>query len=131
VGCEEQSNENLSSFYNFPNNARKFLESYLFFKFPDSTIGNNKRLQYFFSDVTSVSFLQRINNEFSHGEEQPDRLHKPIDVDEFKKDALIILEKIQEKDEDQFKSLCNSIGVDVEVLPIELGSSSMAGMGVN
>lgn len=131
VGCEEQSDKNLSSFYNFPNNARKFLESYLFFRFPDSTVGNNKRLQYFFNDVTSVSFLQRINNEFSHGEEQPDRLHKPIDVDEFKKDALIILEKIQEKDEDQFKSLCNSIGADVEVLPRELSSSNMAGMGVD
>lgn len=120
VGIEKQSDENLSAFYNFPNNARKFLESYLFFKFPDSTIGNKKRLEYFFNDVTSVSFLQRIHNEFSHGEEQPDRLHKPIDIEEFKKDALIILGEIYDRDEEQFQSLCNSIGVELESLTSQL-----------
>lgn len=130
VGIEEQNDENLSTFYNFPNNARKFLESYLFFKFPDSTIGNNKRLEYFFNDVTSVSFLQRINNEFSHGEKQPDRLHKPIYIEEFQKDALIILGKIHETDEGQFESLCNSIGADVEDLTSQLlMNSTMVGMG--
>ena len=123
VCVERQSDENLSAFYNFPNNARKFLESYLFFKYPDSTIGNHKRMNMFFNDVTSVAFLQRINNEFSHGEEQPDRLHKPIDIGEFKKDASIIIKKIYEKDEDQFSSLCNSIGADIESLNIHLLSN--------
>ena len=47
---------------------------------------NDKRiLEFFGGKLEFVSFLNRINNEFSHGENQPDRLFKPIDIPEFKK----------------------------------------------
>ncbi len=39
--------DNYHVFYNFPNNARKFLESYLFFKYPNTKINNDERINYF------------------------------------------------------------------------------------
>ncbi|MFJ8118340.1 AAA family ATPase [Bacillus mycoides] len=110
VANEVQGDENYHVFYNFPNNARKFLESYLFFKYPDIKIKNDDRINMFFgSSSQQVAFMQRINNEYSHGEEQFDRLSKPIDIPEFQKDALLILDTIQKKDIEQYNALCKSI----------------------
>lgn len=119
VATEEQNDDNFHVFYNFPNNARKFLESYLFFKYPNTFIGNDRRIKKFFNDTTDITFLQRINNEYSHGDGQPDRLHKPVDIHEFKKDALLIINKIRNSDLDQFNNLCKSIGGNEELV-IEL-----------
>lgn len=113
VALEEQNDSNFHCFYSFPNAARKFLESYLYFRYPDHTLHNDKRLERFFNnDLEHVSFLNRINNEFSHGENKFDRLENPIDIPEFKKDAQLILKTIATKDEEQLESLCNSIGLD-------------------
>lgn len=110
VANEVQGEENYHVFYNFPNNARKFLESYLFFKYPDIKIKNDDRINRFFGESSQqVAFMQRINNEYSHGEEQFDRLSKPIDIPEFQKDALLILDTIQKKDIEQYNALYNSI----------------------
>src|SRR5699024_4097535 len=99
---EEESDSNYHSFYNFPNIARKFLESYLFFKYPDHTLTNDRRLELFFGhSIERVSFINRINNEFSHGERQFDRLKKPIDIPEFKKDPQLTLKSIYSNDPDQ------------------------------
>ncbi|MCP3029643.1 AAA family ATPase [Halobacillus sp. A5] len=111
VANEKESDYNYQSFYNFPNIARKFLETYMFFKYPDFNMSNDKRIQAFFEDKIEIKgFLNRINNEFSHGEEQPDRLLKPIDIPEFKKNAKIILEAIRRNDEQQYYSFLGSIG---------------------
>lgn len=56
-----------------------------------------------------IAFLQRINNEFSHGEGQFDRLTKPIDIPEFQKDAILILETIKNNDIKQYEAFFNSI----------------------
>ena len=121
VTTENQNDSNYHSFYNFPNVARKFLESYLFFKYPDYAIKNDHRLNLFFGDsMESISFINRINNEFSHGENQFDRLKRPIDIPEFKKDAQLIIAKIADVDIEQFNSLCNSVGLDKEKLQVSI-----------
>lgn len=100
--------------YSFGNNVRKFLEAYLFFKYPDHSIKTTKRLEQFFgTDLTSFNLVFRLYNEFSHLEEQFDRAVTPIDIGEMKKIALIVLKKIQQSDEEQYKALCQSIGKDV------------------
>ena len=110
VATEDQSDENYEVFYSFPNTARKFIETYMFFKYPDFTMKNDKRIREFFGGkLEFVSFLNRINNEFSHGENQPDRLFKPIDIPEFKKNALIILDSIRRNDEEQYYAFLRSI----------------------
>ena len=53
----------------------------------------------------------RINNEFSHLEGLFERSMVPIDVPEMKKTSSFILDKIKEKDIEQYEALLLSIGV--------------------
>lgn len=108
---------NFSVFYNFGNNARKFLEALLFYKYPskiDDRSSNTKRLlQYFGNDTQSAVLTERVNNELSHLEEIFDRGMIPVDIPELKKVAQFILDKIEENDDEQYKALLESIGVEI------------------
>lgn len=112
------------SFYNFGNNLRKFLEVFLFFKYP-SAIGSeshyNDRITKFFagSDNTEV-LVQRLTNEFSHLGEYIDRGVQPIDQAEISKLALFILTKIKENDSDQYECLLESIEKTDPLEPLEI-----------
>lgn len=110
---------NFSVFYNFGNNARKFLEALLFYKYPskiDDRSSNSKRLlQYFGNDTQSAVLTERVNNELSHLEEIFDRGMVPVDIPELKKVAQFILDKIEENDDEQYKALLESIGVETTV----------------
>lgn len=110
---------NFSVFYNFGNNARKFLEALLFYKYPsrieNQTVNaNSKRLLKYFGENNQATVLtDRVSNELSHLEEIFDRGMTPIDIPELKKVAQFILDKIKENDNDQFEALLESIGVEV------------------
>lgn len=108
---------NFSVFYNFGNNARKFLEALLFYKYPskiDDRNSNSKRLlQYFGNDNQSAVLTERVNNELSHLEEIFDRGMVPVDIPELKKVAQFILDKIEENDDEQYNALLESIGVEI------------------
>lgn len=110
---------NFSVFYNFGNNARKFLEALLFYKYPskiDDRNSNSKRLlQYFGNDNQSAVLTERVNNELSHLEEIFDRGMVPVDIPELKKVAQFILDKIEENDDEQYNALLESIGVEITV----------------
>jgi wobble nucleotide-excising tRNase len=102
-------------YYNFANNARKFLEAFLFYKYP--TIEHDNKLLRFFGDNHQASSMtDRINNEYSHLEGIFERSMIPIDVPEMKKVATFVLNKIKEKDCDQYESLLKSIGVESIVI---------------
>lgn len=111
--------KNFSTFYNFGNNARKFLEALLFYKYPSridnkTRYANSKRLlKYFGNDRQATVLTERVNNELSHLEEIFDRGMIPLDIPELKKVAQFILEKIKENDEDQYEALLESIGVEI------------------
>jgi len=100
-------------FYNFGNNLRKFLEAFLFFKFPFSDSNQkdyNKRVKKFFKDDPGTETLvQRMTNEFSHLGEIFDRSTQPVDHAEISKLAKFVLKKIKDNDKDQFDSLLKSI----------------------
>ncbi|MBH0158659.1 AAA family ATPase [Fictibacillus sp. 5RED26] len=116
VANEVESDENYQIFYGFPNSARKFIETYMFFKYPDFNMSNDKRIQAFFENKLEIkAFLNRINNEFSHGENQPDRLLKPLDIPEFRRNAKIILDAIRKNDEEQYYAFLGSLGVMPEI----------------
>lgn len=104
-----ESEENFHIFYNFGNNLRKFLEAYLFYKYPNRA-GNTERLKQFIGDdTTSTTIIERINNELSHLEEIFDRSMSPIEIPEIKKLATFILKKMCAKDEEQLRALLSSI----------------------
>jgi len=111
--CSKTNLENpeYEVFYNFGNNLRKFLEAYLFYRYPCHVDDKLEKLRLFFGDDgKAVEVSNRMSNELSHLEEIFDRSIRPIEIPEIPKLAQYVLEKIKEKDEDQYESLLKSIG---------------------
>ena len=107
------ADENHDVFYNFGNNLRKFLEAFLFYKYPykDDTDSASERLMKFFgNDATATALTNRVGNELSHLEKIFDRSMRPIEIPEIPTVANFVLDKMYEKDKDQFNALLQSIG---------------------
>jgi wobble nucleotide-excising tRNase len=104
---------NYTVFYNFGNNARKFLEIYLYYKYPDDTDQLEKLVKFFGTDAVPAILTDRINNEYSHLKGVFERGSAPVEVPEMKKTANLIIENLK-TDEGQFNSLLKSIGVELE-----------------
>lgn len=102
-------------FYNFSNNARRFLEIYLFYKYPDNS-EERKKQESFFKGKLPVFLNERITNEYSHSAGTLERSSIPVEypVAEMKKDAQLILDCIEKHDNEQYKALLNSIGFSVD-----------------
>lgn len=107
-----ECDENHDCYYNFGNNARKFLEAFLYYKYPNALEKDDKLARFFGDDSLASSLTDRINNEFSHLAGVFERSVLPIDVPEMKTTASFILRKIEEKDPDQYSALLQSIGVE-------------------
>ena len=106
---ETVDDSNYTTFYNFSNSARKFLEIYLFYKFPTSRDQKTK-LECFFGDDPIPSVLvDRINNEYSHLCGVFERGETPVEVPEMKTAAEAILERLKQ-DREQYDALLESIG---------------------
>ena len=109
---DDENHHNL--FYNFGNNTRKFLEAFLYYKYPNAVEKDDKLKRFFGDNRQATVMTDRINNEFSHLEGLFERSMTPIDSPEMKKTAKFILDKIREKDNDQYEALLLSIGVENE-----------------
>ena len=103
----------LHAFYSFGNNLRKFLEAFLFFKYPfasESANDHRERIEQFFGgDPAAEPLVQRLTNEMSHLRERFDRSVQPIDNAEISKLAGFVLQKLKEGDPSQFGCLLESI----------------------
>lgn len=108
IECEE----NHDCYYNFGNNARKFLEAFLYYKYPNAVDRDDKLYRFFGQDALAASLTDRINNEFSHLAGLFERSVLPIDVPEMKATANFILKRIEKNDPDQYSALLQSIGVE-------------------
>jgi wobble nucleotide-excising tRNase len=106
----ENSNAEHECFYNFGNNLRKFLEAYLFYKYPVQEDIKDKLRLFFKEDQTAIDLTNRLDNELSHLEEIFDRSMRPIEIPEIPKLANYVLLKVKEKDSDQYDALLKSIG---------------------
>jgi wobble nucleotide-excising tRNase len=115
-----QEVENHDLYYNFGNNLRKFLEAYLFYKYPNMSKEKEKIKQFFDNDNTAIEVSNRLNNELSHLEGIFDRSMRPIEVPEIPKLARYVLNKIKEKDNEQFEALLKSIDIKVEEYELNL-----------
>jgi len=114
--CRDQkaANETHEPFYSFGNNLRKFLEAFLFFKYPYHDDKNDalERIKKFFGeeDAVAIALINRLNNELSHLESIPDRGFKPVEIPEISKVANFVLDKIYTTDPAQYNALLKSIG---------------------
>lgn len=112
---ENITDENYTIYYNFGNNARKFLELYLYYKYPNKMEEHDRYVKFFGSeDKIPTILIERINNEYSHLAAILERGETPVEVPEMKKDAQFILNTIKEKDNDQYNALLESIGAPIE-----------------
>ncbi len=102
--------DNYSYLYNFPNNARKFLEILLYYKYPDLTKENEKMKRFFGDDIPSL-ITERVENEYSHLcgalERGANIIEYPAEIIQV---AKALMNKLQENDKDQFEALKRSIG---------------------
>lgn len=114
--CKDQAAAQVSHepFFGFGNNLRKFLEAFLFFKYPyhDDRSDTFERIRKFFGEEedAAVALVNRLNNEFSHLEAVPDRSFKPVEIPEIAKVANYVLNKIYVADPIQYNYLLKSIG---------------------
>jgi len=107
---EEESDSNYALFYNFGNNARKFLEMFLFYKYPDSSPNHEKLERFFGLGKVPRYFAERISNEYSHLSGVFERAAMPVVVPEMKDLAKRIVDCLKQHDKDQFDALLNSVG---------------------
>jgi wobble nucleotide-excising tRNase len=115
--CVNPANQptNLHSFFNFGANLRRFLEAYLYFKFP---FANNsadqdftQRIKLFFGDgLGTDTFVMRMAHEGAHLMGSMDRAMQPVERDEISKAAYAVLSAIRKADRAQYDALLSSIG---------------------
>lgn len=111
------NDENHSMFYNFSNNARKFIEIYSFFKFPSYFKYEDERLKVFWNDEIYRLFIGRVNNEYSHCAGVLERGMSLMDVPEMHRVAKAIIQKVKE-DTQQYMALLESINIDIANDPL-------------
>ncbi len=103
------TDKNYITFYNFGNNARKFLEIYLYYRYPDATTESQK-LERFFEDKPVPAILtERMNNEYSHLAASFERGATPVEAPEMQSAARMIIETVKSNDKDQYDALLNSL----------------------
>ena len=109
ASLEVINDTNYVTFYNFANNARKFFEIYLYYRYPDQGMNENTLSAFFGGDSIPVVLVDRINNEYSHLSGVFERGASPIEVPEMQIAARQIIERLKQ-DGDQFSSLMRSVG---------------------
>lgn len=106
-----QGERDYEVYYSFGNNLRKFLEAYLYYRYPYHGITQEERLQRFFGgDASAVEVNTRISNELSHLAGIFERGMRPVDIPEIPRLAKYLLDTIWAKDPDQYNALMKSIG---------------------
>ncbi|WP_245532056.1 AAA family ATPase [Desulfobacter postgatei] len=106
---------NYTTFYNFGNNARKFFEVYLYYKYPDQGMMEETLRLFFGEEKIPAVLTDRINNEYSHLCGVFERGATPIEVPEMQTAARQIIARLKE-DRDQYLALLNSVGENKEHL---------------
>lgn len=102
-----------SQYYNIGNNMRKFLECYLFYRYPNTDDPIKHHMKQLFDDEVP-SEVNRVVNEYSHLV-WAERGLRVVDVPEIEKAAKLILKALKEKDAPHFETLCKSVGADVSI----------------
>lgn len=104
------NDENYTTFYNFGNNARKFFEIYLYYKYPAQGMTQETLKSFFGEESVPAILTDRINNEYSHLAGVFERGSTPVEVPEMHTAAKFILNKIEQNDREQYLSLVQSVG---------------------
>ena len=105
----EITDENIYLFESFGNNARKFLETYLYYRYPDKK-DFNTHLKRFFgdSDIPQI-IVRKVSDEQSHADGDLENHDLPFEEPETIIAAKKILERLEAIDKEQYEALIESI----------------------
>lgn len=110
ASIEKITDANYHIFYNLGNNARKFLELFLYYKYPESIEDKTKYINFFGAeDQIPHLLIERVCNEYSHLAGTFERGEMPVETPEMQKAARFIIDKIKEHDNEQYEALLRSI----------------------
>lgn len=109
ASIEAIDDTNYVTFYNFGNNARKFFEIYLYYKYPDQGMTGKTLRLFFGEEKVPAVLIDRINNEYSHLCGIFERGSTPVEEPEMQKAAKQIIEVLR-SDPEQYSALLKSIG---------------------
>lgn len=93
--------------YSFGNDLRKFLEVFLYYRFPDRPF-NSETIAKFLNDDVKAALVNRVINEFSHMFSRLERGGRPIDVPDLIRAARCVRDALK-RDPAQYNSLLKSI----------------------
>jgi len=108
---EKYLENNFTLFYNLPNNMRRFLECYLFYRYPNTETPLKNLGKIFSGNIPAL--VNRVINEYSHLT-WGDRGTLVMDIKEAETVAKDIIRAIM-KDKEHFEALCESVGVDKNI----------------
>jgi wobble nucleotide-excising tRNase len=94
----------------YANNARKFLEIYLSYRYPGPRESRARLASFFGENGVGPALLDRVHNEYSHLEGRFERALVPLDVPEVRQCARFILDTIESADKRQFDAFKEAIG---------------------
>lgn len=94
----------------YANNARKFLEIYLSYRYPGPRESRSRLASFFGESGVGPALLDRVHNEYSHLEGRFERALVPLDVPEVRQCARFILDTIEKTDKPQFEAFKEAIG---------------------
>lgn len=105
--------DNYTLLYNIGNNMRRFMESYLSFRYA----GENDPLYLlndFFSEIDGIQ-LNRASNEYSHLS-WLEKGNSLLDIPEAERLAILILKGLKNNDETHYNALCKKIDADPNII---------------
>lgn len=114
---------NYTTFFNFGNNARKFFEIYLYYKYPDQGMNEDTLTQFFDKEKIPAILTDRINNEYSHLSGTFERGATPVEQPEILTAAKKIIASLKKNDPVQYNALLKSVGGSVITEPNTLPKS--------
>jgi len=114
-----EASDSEDSAFAFGNNLRKFLESYLFFRFPNLPDLQARYGAFFGEDDMAIKVLKAITDGFSHLDRYPERSLLPPDVPEVAKLATYVTDTLASRDPTQYASLLRSIGEEEAAKEVE------------
>ncbi|MCX7998328.1 MAG: AAA family ATPase [Leptospiraceae bacterium] len=103
---DSKDESNFELLYILPNIARRFLEAYLFYKYPDGKKFKDKCELFFNSNESNKKAVLKLLDEYSH-EQNPEHIYKFPDINELENSIKFILETLEEKDAEHYKALDN------------------------
>ena len=106
---EKVTDKNRHYFENFGNNARKFLETYLYYKYPDKDKFDSHLKRLFRDNTVPAILIRKIGDEQSHAAGDLENHGLPFEEPEIVAAAKLIINILKKEDKEQFDALKSTV----------------------